>query len=264
MTPDEIRAYWTDQARIHGAAPAASWSDIWAIDLEIRELSKWIDDGDRVLDVGCGNGYSAAQLAARRRIHLRGLDYVPALIDHARARAAGLEGRLAGTLNFAVGDITALTEPEDTYDVVLTTRVLINLGSWASQTAVAISCGRRVRPGGLLLLSEATLQGWKALNGFRAEWGLPPIPIPSFNTYLDQEKVIEALSPEFDLVTLVDFASTYYVGTRVFKPLLGSGLGHEAIVPVPDTHWNRWWSQLPAAGDYGVQKLFVFSRKANG
>jgi hypothetical protein len=37
----------------------------------------------------------------------------------------------------------------------------------------------------------------------------------------------------------------------------------QADIPVasPDMEWNRWWAALPAVGDYGTQKLFVF-RKA--
>ena len=25
--------------------------------------------------------------------------------------------------------------------------------------------------------------------------------------------------------------------------------------------WNRWFAQIPAAGDYGTQKLFVFRKR---
>ena len=37
-------------------------------------------------------------------------------------------------------------------------------------------CARVLKPGGILLLSEATIQGWTKLNDFRAEWGLPRDP----------------------------------------------------------------------------------------
>jgi hypothetical protein len=117
------------------------------------------------------------------------------------------------------------------------------------------------RPGGLLLLSEATQQGWHKLNEFRGEWGLPPIPVPTFNTYLNEPEVVEALAPSFDLIELVNFASSYYVGTRVLKPLLSQALQANVNVADPDLHWNRWWAQAPAWGDYGTQKLFVFRKR---
>jgi hypothetical protein len=63
------------------------------------------------------------------------------------------------------------------------------------------------------------------------------------------------------LLELVNFASTYYVGTRVLKPLLNQALGGLVDVADPKMEWNRWFAQLPAAGDYGTQKLFVFQKK---
>ena len=261
LTSAEIRQYWASQAQTQGASPDASWSDHCAIQLEVRELLKWLKDGDRVLDVGCANGYSSAQLAAERRIHLHGIDYVPAMIDLARRRADELRGRLAGTLEFSVGDVTRLEGETGVYDKVITTRVLINLGDWPAQHAAVLACARMVKMGGLLLLSEATVQGWRNLNAFRAEWRLPPIPMPSFNTYLDETQLIDALAPEMDLVEEVRFSSSYFVGTRVLKPLLVQALDIDVDAADPHMHWNRWWAELPARGDYGTQKLFVFRKR---
>ena len=39
--------------------------------------------------------------------------------------------------------------------------------------------------------------------------------MPAFNTYLDEQKVIEFMAGELELVELVNFASTYFVGTRL-------------------------------------------------
>ena len=117
-----------------------------------------------------------------------------------------------------------------------------------------------LKSGGLLLLSEATLQGWQQLNRFRQEWALPEIPMPPFNQYLDQEQVVEALSSDLQLIEITNFSSTYYVGTRVLKPLLIQALGVKIDVAEPNMEWNRWFAQLPPWGDYGTQKLFVFRK----
>ena len=70
--------------------------------------------GQRVLDVACGAG-NAAIVAARRHCETIGLDFVPALIDRAKLRAAaeGLQ------IDFRVGDAQALPFPDQTFDVVM-------------------------------------------------------------------------------------------------------------------------------------------------
>ena len=110
------------------------------------------------------------------------------------------------------------------------------------------------------MLSEATVQGWQRLNALRAEWGMENIPMPPFNQYVDQDKVIAALGGQAKLIELSNFASTYYVGTRVLKPLLAQATHAPVSVADPNAEWNRWFSQLPQAGDYGTQKLFVFRK----
>jgi ubiquinone/menaquinone biosynthesis C-methylase UbiE len=258
---EQIRDFWTQQAKEHGQAPSASWSDRMVIEMEIRELLKRLSDGDKVLDVGCANGYSTVQFASQFNIQIRGVDYIAGMIEQARERLVDFRDRLQGTLEFGEGDVTALLEPSNTYDKVISVRVIINLGAWERQKIGLLECARVLKPGGLLLLSEATVQGWQRLNDFRREWQLDDIPMPLFNQYLDENQVVDALSPNLELVELVNFASTYYVGTRVLKPLLARAVGGGIEVANPNMEWNRWFSELPACGDYGTQKLFVFKKR---
>jgi SAM-dependent methyltransferase len=122
-------------------------------------------------------------------------------------------------------------------------------------------CARVVKPGGTLLVSEATVQGWRKLNKFRQEWGLPDIPMPPFNRYIDEDQLVEELPSDLRLLRIVNFASSYYVGTRVLKPLLSKALGGAVNPADPEMEWNRWFSLLPPAGDYGTQKLFIFQKQ---
>lgn len=258
---EQIHTYWTEQAVTHGRSPAASWSDQRVIEMEIREISKYLADGDCVLDIGCGNGFSTVQFAARKAIRILGVDYVPTMIESAQQRLAAVKGSLRGSVGFAVGDVLRLGLPHEQFDKVSCTRVIINLGEWPNQLHGLRECVRVLKVDGLLLLSEATLQGWQRMNTLRREWRLPDIPMPTFNNYLDEEQVARALSSDMDLQEIVNFSSTYYVGTRVLKPLLAQACGLDINVADPTMEWNRWFSQLPAAGDYGTQKLSVFRKK---
>lgn len=257
---DDIRRFWEAQAREHGESPDASWSDTPVIDLEIRALAERLPEGASVLDAGCANGYTTLHLAALKKADFLGIDYIPEMIAAAERRLSQMRPMLRGTARFAVGDITAIDQPDESFDAVMAVRVLINLESWENQRRAVVECARVAKPGGLVLFSEATLQGWRRMNAFRGEWGLSPIPMPAFNEYLDEEAMADA-APALECVDVVNFASTYFAGTRVFKPLLAQLLGNEAIVNRPDAEWNRFFAQLPAWGDYGTQKLFVYRKR---
>ncbi len=258
---EQIRQFWTQQAVQHGASSDASWSDRMMIELEIQQVLNYLNDGDHLLDIGCANGYSTVHFAQQKRVQIRGLDYIPEMIEQARQRISHEAIDLKGTIEFDIGDITSLKEPNETYDKVVVVRVLINLREWSYQLKALNECARVLKPGGLLLLSEATLQGWRQMNRMRQEWELTEIPIPPFNEYLDQDQVIQSVAPELELVELVNFSSTYFVGTRVLKPLLIQALGTTIDAANPAAEWNRWFAQLPAWGDYGTQKLFVFRKR---
>ncbi len=261
LSLDEIRSYWTRQAVEHGKSCSASWSDFRVIQMEIREMLNYLKDGDRVLDVGCGNGFSAVQLASQRRIDVKGVDCIPEMIKEARGRVEALDLNLPGSIEFTVGDILSLDEPDGAWDKVIVVRVIINLHGWENQLKAVQECVRVLKPGGLLLMSEATMEGWSAMNHLRAEHGLPEIPVPAFNAYLSQNQVVGALADDAELLDLKDFSSTYYVGTRVLKPLFAQMTGAPIDVADPGSDWNRWFSQMPSWGGYGVQRLFVFQKK---
>src|SRR5215210_4265870 len=75
-----------------------------------------IRSSDRVLDVAAGNG-NATLAAARRFAQVTSTDYVPALLERGRARAAaeGLD------VAFQVADAEDLPFPAASFDAVLST-----------------------------------------------------------------------------------------------------------------------------------------------
>jgi SAM-dependent methyltransferase len=71
--------------------------------------------GQRILDLGCGDGRITEYLSDRTGAHLTGLDYVPEAIRLARERTAAKADRLA----FVVGDLRALNLPAREFDIIL-------------------------------------------------------------------------------------------------------------------------------------------------
>jgi MPBQ/MSBQ methyltransferase len=112
--------------------------------------------GQRVLDAGCGRGYTTAQLGAAGCPAL-GVDIQPAQIDQARRR---FDGR-AGT-RFAVADATALPEQaagipltDGSFDRVHCLEAAFHFGHEGRHAFLAES-HRLLRPGGRLVLVDVT------------------------------------------------------------------------------------------------------------
>ncbi len=108
--------------------------------------------GERVLDVAAGNG-NASLAAARRHGVVTSTDYVPALLDRGRARAAaeGLD------IAFAVADAEALPYPDAAFDVVLST---FGVMFTADHDRAAAELLRVCRPGGRIGMANWTPDGF--------------------------------------------------------------------------------------------------------
>ena len=84
--------------------------------------------------------------------------------------------------------------------------------------------------------------------------------MPSFNLYLDEERVRDELADELKLEQISNFASSYYVATRVCKPLLARPRRSRDRRRRSRRRVQPLGRAVAAAGDYGTQKLFVFRK----
>jgi ubiquinone/menaquinone biosynthesis C-methylase UbiE len=123
---------------------------------------------DRVLDVACGSG-TAALVAARRYCDVVGIDYVPALVERARAQAeaSGLGAE------FRVADAQALPFDDNSFDCILS---VYGVQFAPDQEQAAREMLRVCRPGGVIGLATPISEGWSgdffAVNARHA----PPPP----------------------------------------------------------------------------------------
>ena len=108
--------------------------------------------GERVLDVATGSG-NAAIAAARRLSVVTGMDYVPALLERRRTRAAA-EGL---PVTFEAGDAEGLPAADGAFDVVLST---FGVMFAPNQEQAARELLRVCRPGGRIGLANWTPEGW--------------------------------------------------------------------------------------------------------
>jgi ubiquinone/menaquinone biosynthesis C-methylase UbiE len=121
-----------------------------------EELCEALDlrSGQKVLDVAAGNGNGNASLAAARRwCDVVATDYVPALLERARERAAA--ERLA--IEFREADAEALPFPNASFDVVVST---FGVMFTPDQDRAATELIRVCRHGGKIGLANWTPEGF--------------------------------------------------------------------------------------------------------
>jgi ubiquinone/menaquinone biosynthesis C-methylase UbiE len=117
-----------------------------------RELleAAGVDQGDRVLDVGCGPGYFVGMLAEAvgQEGSAIGIDAAPEMIEYANRKS-----RRLSNCAFQVGTVESLPFPDDSFDVVVSSLMVHHLPE--EGRAEAIREMRRVlRPGGTLLVAD--------------------------------------------------------------------------------------------------------------
>jgi len=217
-----VKEYWDQRAGAAALNTNATTNDVYLRELEAKTLIATLREiglqpGARVLDIGCGDGYTTLQVAsALPGVRFEGIDYSPNMVASARARLA-VDGAGAASASFAEGDATRLAEAfaPGTFDVIYTTRCLINLESTEAQYDAIRQIADALKPGGWYLAIENFLEGQDNLNAARCRMGLPPIPVRWHNLYFREVDFALRTSEWFASCDLREFASAYYFATRV-------------------------------------------------
>src|SRR6266699_7257588 len=112
-----------------------------------------LQSGEQVLDVGCGTGTLAMEVA--RRVgstgRVAGVDPSTQQIARARAKAA----RRHVPIDFQIGVIEHLAFPDQTFNVVLSTLMMHHLPADVKRQGLA-EIARVLKPGGRLIIADFT------------------------------------------------------------------------------------------------------------
>jgi SAM-dependent methyltransferase len=128
------------------------------------DIARVAPEGARVLEVGCGPGRLSILLERRHRFRVTGLDIDPEMIELARANADWASD--GGTPSFVVGNVSALSFPDESFDLVVST---LSMHHWADPSTALNEIGRVLRPNGRALV-------WDLRGGFVPLHGRLPDP----------------------------------------------------------------------------------------
>ena len=108
----------------------------------------------RVLDVGCGSGHTACEIAEVYGSRVTGIDISEIMVAKSEQRARRM--RLETLVEFRVADVFSLPFDDDSYDVALFESVLTPLPG--DKRVAMRETARVVRPGGLVGVNESVIR----------------------------------------------------------------------------------------------------------
>jgi SAM-dependent methyltransferase len=155
---DHLSGYTTDTPYLRDFKPmlAPAWLDHVALVAGIQPPDRRY--GFAWCDLGCGQGVTAAMLAATHPSgEFYGIDAMPMHIDHARALAAAAE--IPNVRFHAVDFSAAMNLKLPSFDYIVAHGVFTWIGEEA-QRALLRFIDRRLKPGGLVYLGYNAMPGW--------------------------------------------------------------------------------------------------------
>ncbi len=197
-----------------------------ACDYQLRELEidfglEHIRDGDKVLDIGCGPGVALLSYAGRRQIEAHGIDYAENMVAFAKRNIA--EQRPDLKIDIRHASILELPHADANFNVVTSHRCLMALLDWEKQKSALVEIARVLKPGGILVLMEGTLDGIERLNNWRVRFGLPEIDVAGRDRLTTlkfrEADLLRFVEPIYELQRIQRWGMYYFL-TRIVQPLL--------------------------------------------
>lgn len=239
---DKVLEFWESQAKVYGTSDEATAPDTAYRSLEIAKIKEHIR-GPKVLDVGCGNGFSTLVFKDHYPDYdFIGVDYSGEMIK--QAKQADTDNKI----KFMVADVRELdTAVNERFDTIISERCLINLNSWEQQKDALLQMKRLLAPGGRIVLVENFVDGLRNLNDLRGAFDLPAIEVRWHNRYLDARDFSSFVHQNFKVTYAENIGNLYYIISRVVYAEIARMGGGE---PQYDHPINYIAAGLPALGDY--------------
>jgi len=255
MKFEEIREYWEQRAAQDSTAQSTT-QDVYLREIEFQALTERIArySPGAVADVGCGDGRTTARLArAFSSMSFSGFDYASSMVENAKGNIANGE-----SANVRFDRLDICDGLDGVFDLVYTTRCLINLPSWDLQKLAISNIHRALAVGGVYLMIENFIDGQDKFNAVRKSFGLPEIRVREHNVFFERQRLLDYAAERFRVAEEINISSTYYLVSRVIYSKICAEAGRPP--DYFDDH-HRFAAGLPFCGDFGPVRLICLEKK---
>ncbi|HGJ65031.1 TPA: class I SAM-dependent methyltransferase [bacterium] len=171
QTSENIKQYWdlfwTNRTEI------GSQNDHLFQELSSCAITRFLKPNYITLNVGCGDGYAFNKYCEIVK-KMIGMDYSQKAIDKANDNHKTLVQQ--GKAEFFIGDLLEVQNNFiNKFDAVISERCLCNLDSEDKQKRALTLIGDYLKPDGIAIICEPSLQGYDSIDQIRSEFGLEPI-----------------------------------------------------------------------------------------
>lgn len=261
---NKIRKYWDDRAKAANLNPNATTDDVYLRILEIRTFVEAIKKINKkklkVLDLGCGDGYTTIGIASKiLDAEFIGVDYSANMISNANERLLKESAKIKKRMKFVVADATNIPEyfTKEEFDVVVSSRCLINLKSSKQQYKSIADIAGILKKGGSYISAENFEEGNRELNKLRKQMGLNEIPVRWHNLFFKEKTYLQKTKTLFNKVELYNFSSSYYYATRV---IYSKFCQLKNVTPDYHHEIHKLAIDLPAQGNFSPIKLVIHKK----
>lgn len=214
-----VKSYYNSK---DGSSKYATSPDFNLRELEIDFILKNIE-GENILDLGCGNGYTLMRIAQEHKGNVIGVDFSNSMIDGANKLLNEYPGVLKSKPDFHCADATNFIPKTgfNSINTVISERFLLNLPTEEMQYNAIKHIHKLLIPKGKYLMIEGSKDGLLKLNNLRENIGLSQIidrDKHNLSSRKFEDKQIEPFISDLFKICSVKTFDLYYIISRIVYP----------------------------------------------
>ena len=214
--------------------------EIDEIERHCRSYLEKVNNPVSILELGSGTGFLIETLSRKFQnyeLNFTGVDFSEKGIERAKLRNVE-------DATFIKDDFNKfLINSDDIFDIIITQRSMMALMSKEDQDELILNIYGKMNKCGIGLFSECLDDSLDYINDLRANLDVEPLEKVWHSRYLN----LGQFNTIFSSVDVHDFASMYYLITRVIYPHFES--------PVHNSKIAEFAAELPQLGKFGLVKL---------